>query len=918
MTAQVQLDEQSKKLSSNIRELGYLLGEVLIEQEGRHLFENVEKLRALTKELRNNYKPGTIKKIKTIVSRLNYKESYNVIKAFSIYFILVNAADEVSKVTKEKSVSERETLLGSFEEAFEEVSDLKLGKKSIEKILQSIEIIPVFTAHPTEATRQTILKKILKISNLLLNRELKHHSQAELEKIQRKIKTEIVLLWQSNEIRFSKITVEDEIMRGLFFFREVIYKVLPDFYTNLRTALNSKFKYNDELPHLVKFGSWIGSDRDGHPYVSTDITKQTFKIYRREIINLYLSEINSVYDEISTSSNIKGVSNKLLKSIKEDRAGLNLSSSDNKFREPTEIYRAKLYLIYRKLENTKNEKGLYYKKISELVYDIELIINSLRKNEGDLIIREVIDPFLKKVKTFGFYFVKLDIRQNASLINKAVSEIFKTTKSINKFSNLSEEEKIKLLNEELTNPRPLTNEFSNISQETRKIINEFSLIKWAYENISENSASDYIISNCAHVSHILSALLLSKEAGLIKVADEQIVDSRIDILPLFETIEDLRNSRKVMENLLSDAAYKKHLIKRGNCQKIMLGYSDSNKDGGIITSNYELYKAQISLKELCDKKKIELILFHGRGGSISRGGGPVNRSILAQPPRTIEGKIKLTEQGEMISAKYLLPEIAVRSLEIFTSAVFVKTAQSYKKIIPSKLQNFIKQFSTISEYSFQHYRSLVQNKNFIQYFRTVTPIDIIENIEIGSRPPSRKKGSDLSALRAIPWVFAWTQNRQTISGWFGFGTAVEKAIQNKDITLKQLQEMYDDWRFFNALLQNLEMVLFKTDMIIGREYLTLNNSKKMEGIFNIIEAEYNKSVKYLLKITGEKNLLDNDKTLQRTLSLRNPYLDPISFIQVNLIKKYRKKQGGKKETETQLNVLRASVNGIAAGIKNTG
>ncbi|MCG6914625.1 phosphoenolpyruvate carboxylase, partial [bacterium BMS3Abin03] len=366
MTAQVQLDEQSKKLSSNIRELGYLLGEVLIEQEGRHLFENVEKLRALTKELRNNYKPGTVKKIKTIVSRLNYKESYNVIKAFSIYFILVNAADEISKVTKEKSVSERETLLGSFEEAFEEVSDLKLGKKSIEKILQSIEIIPVFTAHPTEATRQTILKKILKISNLLLNRELKHHSQAELEKIQRKIKTEIVLLWQSNEIRFSKITVEDEIMRGLFFFREVIYKVLPDFYTNLRTALNSKFKYNDELPHLVKFGSWIGSDRDGHPYVSTDITKQTFKIYRREIINLYLSEINSVYDEISTSSNIKGVSNKLLKSIKEDRVGLNLSSSDNKFREPTEIYRAKLYLIYRKLENTKNEKGLYYKKISEL------------------------------------------------------------------------------------------------------------------------------------------------------------------------------------------------------------------------------------------------------------------------------------------------------------------------------------------------------------------------------------------------------------------------------------------------------------------------------------------------------------------------------------------------------------------------
>ena len=918
MTAQIQLDEQSKKLSSNIRELGYLLGEVLIEQEGKQLFENVEKLRGLTKGLRSNYKPETIKKVKAIVTQLDYKESYNVIKAFSIYFILVNAADEVSKVTREKSVIERETLLGSFEEAFDEVKDLKLNKKSIEKILRSIEIIPVFTAHPTEATRQTILKKILKISNLLLNRELRHHSPTELEEIRRKIKTEIVLLWQSNEIRFSKITVNDEVIRGLFFFREVIFKVLPDFYVNLKTALNNKFKYKGETPHLIKFGSWIGSDRDGHPYVSTDITMQTFSIYRREIINLYLSELNSIYDEISTSSNIKGVSKKLMSSIKEDSIKLNVSATDNKLREPTEIYRSKLYLIHIKLENTQKGEGVYYKSVNEFIADLELIINSLEKNEGELIIREVIDPFVKKVQTFGFYFVKLDIRQNASLISKAVAEIFKTTKSINKFSKLSEKEKIQTLNEELTNTRPLTNEFSNISDETRKIINEFSLIKWAYENISENAASDYIISNCAHVSHILSALLLAKEAGLIKVIDNIIVESKIDILPLFETIEDLRNATNVMDRLLNGQAYVQHLSKRGNCQKIMLGYSDSNKDGGIIASNYELYKAQISLKNLCDKKKIEMILFHGRGGSISRGGGPVNLSILAQPPGTIEGKIKLTEQGEMISAKYLLPEIAKRSLEIFTSAVFVKTAQSYKKIYSPKLKNFIRQFSAISEYSFQHYRSLLQNRNFIQYFRTVTPIDIIENIEIGSRPPSRKKGSDLSALRAIPWVFAWTQNRQTISGWFGFGTAIEKAIQNNDITLKQLQEMYNDWRFLNSLLQNLEMVLFKTDMIIGREYLSLNKSKQAEEIFNIIETEYNKSVSYLLKITGEDKLLDHNKTLQRTLSLRNPYLDPISFIQVNLIKKYRKKQKSKKDSGTLLNVLRASVNGIAAGIRNTG
>ena len=917
-TMNIQLDEQSKKLSSDIKELGYLLGEVLIEQEGRHLFENVEKLRGLTKELRNNYDPAIINKIKAIVAKLDYKDSYNVVKAFSIYFILVNAADEVHQVTSEKNIPEHEKLVGSFEEAFDAVDDLKLGKKSIEKILDSIEIIPVFTAHPTEATRQTILKKILKISNLLLSRELKNHSPFELETIQRKIKAEIILLWQSNEIRFSKITVEDEIMRGLFFFKEVIYKVLPDFYASLQTALSKKFNYQEQLPHLIKFGSWIGSDRDGHPYVSADITKQTFKIHRREIINLYLTELNSIYEEISISSNIKNVSKKLLNSIKEDQAKLNFDNKGSILREPTEIYRYKLHLIYNKLTNTRDEYGEYYKDASEFLHDFELITESLNRNDGEMIVREIIDPFIKKVKTFGFYFVKLDIRQNASLIYNAIEEILSVTKSINKFTQLNETEKIEQLNEELINARPLTNEFTNLSDETRKIINEFRLIKWGYDNISENSASDYIISNCAYVSHILSALLLAKEAGLIKVRDKKIVESKIDILPLFETIEDLRNSTIVMNELLDDPAYNQHIEKRNNCQKIMLGYSDSNKDGGIITSNYELYKAQMALKELCDKKKVELILFHGRGGSISRGGGPVNRSILAQPPYTIEGKIKLTEQGEMISAKYLLPDIAKRSLEIFTSAVFVKTARSFKKVKRPKLENFIDKFSAISEYSFQHYRSLIQHDNFIEYFRTITPIDIIEKIEIGSRPPSRKKTNDPSALRAIPWVFSWTQNRQTISGWFGFGTAVEKALENNNITLKELKEMYSDWQFFNALLQNLEMVLFKTDMIIGREYLSLNKSKRIEEIYDIINNEYEKSKKYLLEITGEKNLLDHNKILQRTLNLRNPYLDPISFIQVNLIKKYRDENISKKTSEQLLNVLRASVNGIAAGIRNTG
>jgi phosphoenolpyruvate carboxylase len=349
----------------------------------------------------------------------------------------------------------------------------------------------------------------------------------------------------------------------------------------------------------------------------------------------------------------------------------------------------------------------------------------------------------------------------------------------------------------------------------------------------------------------------------------------------------------------------------------MLGYSDSNKDGGIVTSNFELYKAQIELEKLTRSKKIALVLFHGRGGSISRGGGPVNESILSQPPNTIKGKIKITEQGEMISSKYLVPQIAQKNLEVISSAVIIKTARSYKNIQHPEIHKYIKRFEKISERAYNHYRQLVDSDNFVDYFRTVTPIDIIENLEIGSRPASRKKGGGTKSLRAIPWVFSWTQNRQTISGWYGFGSSIYDSIENDETSLTELKKMYEGWRFFNSLIHNIEMVLFKTDMIIGKEYTSLNNNTYVKRVFDMIRSEYNKSISAILDITGEKALLDHNKSLQRTLALRNPYIDPISFIQVDLIKKYRNSKSVKKKSEL-INILRSSVNGIAAGIRNTG
>ncbi len=913
-----QSEYSEKNLSKNIKELGFLLGEVLQEQEGEKLFNIVEKLRALTKILRTDKNAKT--KIRRIVNNLSESESYNVIKAFAIYFTLVNAADEIHKIVYEKINQEKlsKNQPGSFKQTIQELKKLRISSSELYEIISGLEIIPVFTAHPTEATRQTILKKILRISNLLLEHELGIHSDVAVDNLKKKIKTEITLLWQSNEIRFSKIKVEDEVMRGLFFFKNVIYNVLPELYTLLFNRLSEAGFMVNEPSSIVKFGSWIGGDRDGHPFVSIELTKDTFSIHKKEIINLYLHELNDIYELLSSSVHLKAISRRLNNRIKLYERELNISKNENKLREPSEKYRRFLYLIYQKLSNTLKQNSPLYINSKNLLDDLILVKESLHENDGKVIADALIDPLIRKIRTFGFHFVKLDIRQNASLIRNAITDLLQVSGTVRDFKNLDENGKISIICEELTNPRPLVNANIQLSSETRKVLDEIELIKWGIENISSEAVSDYIISNCEKVSDILSVLLLAKESGLVITSKNSLKGSNINILPLFETIEDLRNSADVMNQLFSIKFYKNHLKKRNNIQKIMLGYSDSNKDGGIVTSNYELYKSQIELNRICSDNNVELVLFHGRGGSISRGGGPVYRSILAQPPMTINGKIKLTEQGEMISAKYLIPQRAVKSLETVTSAVLLQSAKNFKKKTQPDIDKFIGLFDTVSAKAFEHYRKLVSDDSFIDYFRSVTPIDIIEKIEIGSRPSSRKKGKDISMLRAIPWVFSWTQNRQIISGWYGFGTAIKNAVDEKTITLKQLKNMYLKWQFFTALIQNIEMVLTKADMLIGEEYTRLNKSKNSVKIFKMIKEEYELSVQWLLNITGENELLENDPQLKRTLSLRNPYLDPISFIQVNLIEKYRSRKTSKKGKAELLRLLRSSVNGIAAGIKNTG
>ncbi len=913
--------EQDAPLKKDIKELGIILGNVLKEQEGLKLYEIEEKLRALTKELRTDYKESTRKKIKRLIASLSLEDSHKVVRAFSTYFILVNAADEIHRIrqTRISNINKNAAGLRSFDNVFEKLRELKLSKQDVINILNSIEILPVFTAHPTEATRQTILRKILKISQLLLQREIKKNTVEEENEIKSLLQTEVTLLWQSNEIRFHKVTVQDEIQRGLFFFKDVLYDIIPEFYLILNNKIQEYFGVDQPVPPLIKFGSWMGGDRDGHPFVSVQITKSTLQNNRNQIINLYLRDLENLYATLSPSINLVKVSKALHNSVERERKQYAVENTDGLVRDPSEIYRTKLFLISLKLRNILNCKENGYANPKELLADLKLMYNSLILNKGITIANSVLLPFIYKVQTYGFRFVSLDIRQNSSMLRASIDDLFSLTELQSEFNLLDETHKIELLTNELSSSRPLKNTFSKIKTTTRQVLNEISIIKWGKINISPDSCNDYIISNCSSVSDVLSSLLLAKEAGLLEVDKGKIVSSDLDILPLFETIEDLRNCTGIMESLFRNKLYSMHLRLRNSTQKIMIGYSDSNKDGGIVTSNYELYKAQINLKQLCDKHKIKLVLFHGRGGSVSRGGGPVFPSIMAQPRGTIEGKIKITEQGEMISSKYLIPDIAKTSLELITSAVILSSSYSIYKKDSDVLGRYENIFDEISESALIAYRKLITHSSFIEYFRKVTPIDIIEKIEIGSRPASRKKTNDIRSLRAIPWVFSWTQNRQTISGWYGFGSSINNYINNKNINWDIIRVMYDEWDFFKILVDNIEMVLMKTDMVIGKEYLSLcENSPECKKIFKMINHEYDLSCDAVLKITRKENLLDTNKSLQRSLLLRNPYIDPLSFIQVKYIKAFRNKNLSSKKKKELLHLLRSTVNGIAGGIRNTG
>lgn len=912
------------RLQADIQYLEDALSEVIREQEGNELFHLIEDFENACKKIKDQYDPSIEEFLLRESEKLNLPTASKLIQAFALYFYLLNTAEENFGMQQRREIQRhQERITGSFEDCLSRLRDTGVDRQTILEIIDNLSIEPVMTAHPTEAKRLTILKKYRKIYLTIFKKENPIWTPGEKALLRQEIINEIQKLWQTGDIFLERPTVQEEITNGLHYFREAFYPVIPKLYLGLKGAMEKFYPDNEpHLPPFLKFGSWIGADRDGNPNVTPDLTRWALKAQKDLILSLYIQSVNELIGSLSQSTTKVNVSSELLASIETDAANMPDKARRVIDRNPYEPYRQKLSFMKIRLEKTRDvntavmtsqaaHSEKLYQSSSEFLDDLQIIRRSLYDNKGSKTAEIEIDALIKRIEVFAFHLVRLDIREEASKHTRAILEIFELLGIYPGFINMPEDEKIRILAMEIENRRPLIHEDMPLPAECRRTVETFRVIKWARENISPDAINTYIISMTHELSDILTVLLLAKEAGT----------RSLDIVPLFETIDDLRRAGTIMEGLFSLPVYRRHLEQRGKLQEIMLGYSDSNKDGGIITSGWELYKAQKILRDVAQKHGMRLRLFHGKGGTVGRGGGPTHKAILAQPPGTIQCDIKITEQGEVISSKYANQGTALHNLELLCAGVIEASTPAFHKEIEAMDDKYTPVLDELSDIAYKLYRDLVDDPHFYTYFIHVTPVNEIGLAKIGSRPSKRKEeGWRIEDLRAIPWVFSWTQSRCMLPAWYPIGSTFKQFIDRDPAAHSiLLKEMYQKWPFFENLLDNTQMTMVKADMNIAHLYShLLPDSAIRDRIFDIIKLEFELSREMILFITGQKELLDNDPWLKRSIRLRNPFMDPINYIQVNLLKQLREKEGSPARKKDLTDAVLLTISCIAAGMRNTG
>ncbi|MEU8375324.1 phosphoenolpyruvate carboxylase [Micromonospora sp. NPDC048894] len=928
MTDQHDHDGPDAALRADIRRLGTLLGQTLARQEGRPLLDLVEEIRA---QVRSDA-PAAAQRL----GGLDVTTGTKLARAFSTYFHLANITEQVHRA---RDLRRRRAIQGGWlDQAAKMIAERGVPAEEIAAAARRLAVRPVFTAHPTEAARRSILSKLRAIADELDTETANAilYGASDEGPANRRLAELLDLMWQTDELRLDRPDPTDEARNAIYYLRDLYAEAAPQVLDDLADTLRTLGVETSPTSRPLTFGTWIGGDRDGNPFVTPVVTREVLRIQHEHGITATEAAMEHLVNEVSVSRRLRAVSLDLSASLAADLDALPEVAPRFRRVNAEEPYRLKARCVKAKLANTRERlragtphvPGRDYQGSGELIADLELLRASLARNSGQLTAVGRLASTIRTVSAFGLHLATMDVREHAEKHHEVLTQLYAAVGEVSDYPALTRLERTKLLADELTGRRPLSALDTPLTEGARKTFDVFGTIREAQDRFGGEVIESYIISMTLGVDDVLAAVVLAREAGLVDVHTGR---ARIGFVPLLETPAELNAGGEMLNELLSLPAYRALVAARGDVQEVMLGYSDSNKEAGITTSQWSIHRAQRALRDVAAQHGVHLRLFHGRGGTVGRGGGPTHEAILAQPYGTLDGAIKVTEQGEVISDKYTLPALARENLELTVAAVLQATLLHTAPRQPAEqLETWDAAMDVVSESAFRSYRGLVEDPDLPAYFWASTPTELLGALNIGSRPAKRPNtGAGLGGLRAIPWVFGWTQTRQIVPGWFGVGSglAAARAAGLEDV----LAEMNRNWHFFRTFLSNVEMMLTKTDLSIARRYVETLVPEQLHPIFDKIEQEYELTKQEVLAVTSSPALLENSPVLQRTLAVRDTYLEPLHHLQVALLRQYRDSgaagravataPGGRRAPSDGTALERAlltTVNGIAAGMRNTG
>jgi phosphoenolpyruvate carboxylase len=908
-------------LHEDVRLLGRLLGETVREHEGDEAYERIETIRRLSVAASRNGDLDADRKLDQLLRNLSAKEALTVIRAFSYFLHLGNIAEDLHPLqqrARAEAAGDKTSLVEpSLSRTFAHLRKASVGAGRIAQVLARGWVSPVLTAHPTEVRRKSLLDAEHSIFAQLAARE--HlRSKTDLAQNEAQLHARISQMWQTELLRQSRLTVRDEIENTLSYYRSTFLREIPHLYADIERRIDGL-----RVPPFLRMGTWVGGDRDGNPNVTAASLETALKMQADVALRFYLTEVHQLGAELSISRKYSGATRALEE--------LAIRAGDDNPHRDDEPYRRALIGVYSRLAGTLEHltggqamrhavaPGAAYANSWAFLADLVVIDESLRLHHSEVIASQRLEPLIRAVEVFGFHLATVDLRQSSDRHEETIAEMLAQARVSDNYAALPELEKQQLLLRLLSDPRPARLLGVQYSQAVEDELAIFAKAAEMRETFGDEAIRHYIVSHTETVSDLLEVLLLQKESGMmhgtLDPRDAGVVAADLIIVPLFETIEDLRNAAPIMQDFYALPGIVKLVANSGAQQDIMLGYSDSNKDGGIVTSIWELYRASTALAAFFSSQpNIAMRLFHGRGGTVGRGGGPSYDAILAQPPGTVNGQIRLTEQGEVIAAKYANPQIGRLQLELIVAATLEATLLSEHQAPPDEFLATASQLSTAAMAAYRHL--VYETPGFVDYYFGSTPIAEIASLNIGSRPASRKPSRRIEDLRAIPWSFSWGQARVALPGWYGFGSAIAGFLaEDRDARLPLLRRMNREWPFFRVLLSNIDMILSKTDLSLARHYAELApDQARAKVIFGRIETEYGLAVQALEEITGASERLADNPALARSLKLRVPYITPLSYLQIELIRRWR---SGRTDDDIRQGIL-MSINGVAAGLRNTG